>query len=702
MSESITATWNDRAASALALYRDTLLREVALKLVRPRTQYSAAELRERMVAALDDPVGIDRTLKLVSPIARQLLKLIDLSRHMRWPVSALADLLPILGHTDGIGPVMELLDGGLLFPELVAELPIESLSDWLRQVTFDPINVFTVPSVAARCRAEPLDLQQPAGEKTKLTPIVADGLEWLLRSAVTWQLVRQSPLRRTQNGGLFKRDQDRLRGVALLATAPPDAPMPPTDPALLAAELARGIGMIREEFDEWLLGALPAAWRSDAGAANAQLWSSLSAIRTWDPIRGYDPDLLSRKWMLTLGIALTAALFETPTNQWLEVTALAEWLCRRQPDAAKAITDMPAWCGGFLLGVLHSMQMVEAAKTDAGWSVRLSTFGRELLSGDDLTPAAPAIQQTLLVQPNLEIIVYRQGLTPGLIAQLSRFAEWKGVGLACTLVLTPESVYRGLESGMSLSEIQLTLERHSTRPLSDSVVETLRSWSSKRERVQVFPAAVLLEFRNPADLEAALKEGLVDQKITDRIGVVPGESSLNYSRFRLVGSRDYLSPEERCIETEADGLTLLVSDGKADLLLAAELRRFADAIESSIDERSRYRLSVNTFQRGKDGGIDLRWLEDWFQRRTGFGIPATAKLLFQGKNAGTLNVRPAMLLRAPTPEVADGLERWPATKGLLIERLGPTVFEVNEQTIDELRQLLSGAGLDCAINNPGD
>ena len=48
--------WLDRAKSALDLYRDALLRQVALKLIRPRAQYSSDELRERMVAALDDPV----------------------------------------------------------------------------------------------------------------------------------------------------------------------------------------------------------------------------------------------------------------------------------------------------------------------------------------------------------------------------------------------------------------------------------------------------------------------------------------------------------------------------------------------------------------------------------------------------------------------------------------------------------------------
>jgi Helicase conserved C-terminal domain len=695
VADNSSIEWLDRAKAAFDLYRDALLRQVASKLIRPRTQYTADELRERMVAALDDPVGIDRTLKLVSPAGRQLLRLIDMSRQVRWPVGALVDLLPILGHTAGLAPVRELLEAGLLFPELTAELPVESIEKWLQQIEFDPINVITVPTVSARCRTEPLDLQLPAGEKAKLTPIEADGLEWLLRMAVVWQIVRIAPLRQTQNGGLFKRDQDRLRGVSLLATAPPDASVPPDDPALLAAELARGLGLIRGDHDEWLVGDLPASWSNGIGTALSEIWSALNGVRAWDPLRGYDPELLSRKWMPTLGIALAAALLETPPAQWLSSNELAAWLASRQPDAAREVPDLPRWCSGFLFGLLHSLHIIESATADGGWRLRLTSFGRDLLGGNGTPSPTPPIQQTLLVQPNLEVIVYRQGLTPALIAHLSRIAEWKGLGLACTLTLTPESIYRGLESGLSLSEIQRTLERHSTRPLSDSVIETLRSWASKRERVQVYPSAVLLEFRVPADLETALKEGLVEQKLTDRIGVVPSESSLDYSRFRLVGSRDYLSPEERCVEAEVDGLTMLVSDGKADLLLAAELRRFSDPIELGIDERSRHRLSVSSLQRAKDNGIDLRWLEDWFLRRSGFGIPATAKLLFQGKAAGTMAVQPIAVLRVPTQEAADGLERWTAVSGILVERLGPTTFAVREDTVDDLRRLLADAGLDC-------
>ncbi len=104
MSTTETATehtsWAARADNTLKCYREELLRKVAAKLIRPRAMWTADELRERMTAALDDPVTMDRALRNASPAARQLLRLIDLSQQPVWRLQSLADLLAALGHAD--------------------------------------------------------------------------------------------------------------------------------------------------------------------------------------------------------------------------------------------------------------------------------------------------------------------------------------------------------------------------------------------------------------------------------------------------------------------------------------------------------------------------------------------------------------------------------------------------------------------------
>src|SRR5262249_31591584 len=158
----------------------------------------------------------------------------------------------------------------------------------------------------------------------------------------------------------------------------------------------------------------------------------------------------------------------------------------------------------------------------------------------------------------LEVLVYRQGLTPELIVKLTRVATWKTLGSACTLQLEPGSVYRALELGESQPSIVQTLERHSMKPMPPAVLEALRTWSDKRDRLTVYPSAVLLEFSTPADLNGALARGLPAVRLTERLAVVPSENQIDYKQFRLTGTRDYLLPPEPCVDVEADGVTLSI------------------------------------------------------------------------------------------------------------------------------------------------
>jgi hypothetical protein len=462
---------------------------------------------------------------------------------------------------------------------------------------------------------------------------------------------------------------------------------------MLAVELARRLDVLHLDRDELSAAPVPDRWLTSSSRPLEALWPAVWNIRDWDPVEGLANEIGSTRWMPALGLALVAALQSAPASHWLTIDDLAEWVANRHPDFGKAKQRLPEWVAALMLGLLHSLQAVEVAKVSNAWRIRLAPAVREWLTIGKTERASAAVMQTLLVQPNLEMIVYRQGLTPALIGQLTRFAEWKQLGLACTLALTAESVYRGLESGLSLADIIRTLERHSTRPLPDSVLETLRSWSTKRERVQVYSSAILLEFRTPEELQSALKQGLIEQALTERIGLVTSESQIDYSRFRLVGTRDYLASEERCVEVDDDGLTLIVQDGKADLLLSAEVRRFANAIEPLSDDRSQYQMSIESLQKARKSGIELKWLDDWFFRRTGFAIPASAKLLFLGADVGQLSLNQVTILRLPTSDAADGIEQWPTVQPYLIERLGPTTFAVESSKLEDLTKLLHSAGL---------
>src|SRR5439155_24751814 len=130
-------------------------------------------------------------------------------------------------------------------------------------------------------------------------------------------------------------------------------------------------------------------------------------------------------------------LANLPEGAWVRVEAIEGWLRLNHPywanESLRPSQQRP-WCEVFLLGVAYHLRLVQAGRGPEGEAlVRLTDIGRWLL-GLGEAPALPTgYARTLLVQPNLEVLAYRQGLTSAPIARLTRFASWKNLGPACPL-----------------------------------------------------------------------------------------------------------------------------------------------------------------------------------------------------------------------------------------------------------------------------
>jgi hypothetical protein len=334
-------------------------------------------------------------------------------------------------------------------------------------------------------------------------------------------------------------------------------------------------------------------------------------------------------------------------------------------------------------------------KAGAGWVVRLSPLGRWLLGLGEAPPPAPAFKQTLLVQPNLEVVAYRQGLTPGLIARLARCAAWKSLGAACTLQLDPDSIYRALESGLSFEDILQVLEQHGTRATPAPVIESLRTWANKHDRISIYASAAVLEFNTPEDLQEALARGLPGVRLSDRLVAVPQEESIDYRHFRLTGTRDYGLPPEKCVEVEPDGVTLSVDLARSDLLLETELPRFAEPLDTApANGRRCYRLTPASLATARAGGLTAASLDAWFVQRTGSVLPPAGRLLLTGGQLPPPDLQRHLILRVAEEGIADGLMQWPATRELIEERLGPTALVVAEANAEVLRAQLRALGIE--------
>ena len=662
---------------------------------------------------------------------RTALGLMALTGSESWPASGLALAVSALGIEPG--PAIEALIGAAW---IAYKVPFDAppLDEFDRLAGRDDVELLAHPtalSVARTVRPEG-DGPPRVGEVRMIRE--ADGLEPIVRMAALWQRVAEAPLRQTQQGTLYKRDRDRLEDDPVLAGPIADALEPLPDMVPLWIALATGLGLIAPEpGTDRIVAAADDYWGENAVHLPQMIAARWLGLRTWHEQVGIQEPGGAMSPVLALPFARPAALLWLATMgeaDWVAVDDLAAHLLALRPgwdrltlrtdgptagrpvrerardrDGARPIADRPGESAlrAILLGPAYQLGLVRAAEEVPGGRVvvQLTPMGRYAMALGPPPPPRPTFEHFLFVQPNFEMIAYRQGLTPSLIGQFSRFARWAQAGAALGLGLTPESVYRGLEGGLTPDQMLARLGRHSARPLPPGIAEALRTWSGRRERLAYYASTTLVEFATPETLAAALAlwPGEPPIQVSDRLLLVEDERSIPFQRFRLAGSRDYRRPPEPCLEVESDGVTLALDLGRSDLMVDAELARFADELPSeatpSGGPRRRFRVSGGSLGRAVEQGITPSTLDQWFRQRTGTDLPPALRLMLvvAGGRVGPLRASRPILLTAPTPDLIDGLIQHPNTRDYFEERLGPTAVVVPRELLPSLRRALAELGL---------
>jgi hypothetical protein len=363
-----------------------------------------------------------------------------------------------------------------------------------------------------------------------------------------------------------------------------------------------------------------------------------------------------------------------------------------------------------LLGMGYQLGLVREAEEAVSRRrlVQLTPLGHYVLGLGPPPPPRETFEQFLFVQPNFEIIAYRQGLNPWLVGLFSRFLDWDQLGAAIQMKLTAESFYRGLEGGLGPEQILGRLERHGGRALPSGVAEAIKTWSGRRERLTFHTSATLVEFASPQDLSDALEEWPSDSgmsppvALTPRILLVADESQIPLRRFRMAGSRDYRRPPETCVEVGPDGVTLDVDLGRSDLFVEAELARLANEVPEARwpaapgkPPRRRFRVTADSIARSLAEGMTAAQVDRWFEQRSGSPTPAAVRLLLHAATSPRAGFRAArrVVLRVPSPDLLDGLLQHPSTAGLIGERLGPDSAVIPEGHVEGLRAAIGRLGL---------
>ncbi|WP_406700981.1 helicase-associated domain-containing protein [Singulisphaera sp. Ch08] len=732
---------------ALERYEGLRLFEIhrALGLADPGTKPRA--LAGIITERLAEPRFAERILAPLELGPRLATSLFMLTETTSWSFNGLFHALMCLG-IEPTPTVHRLLELGLLAIELAEGNFTNDLARLIERGQVGGARFLAHPSVLGASRTVLPERSLPPHTGTVSRIRETDGLEAILRLAAVWQRVAEGPLRRTQHGTLYKRDRDRLEDDPVLAGPIADALEPLPDMAAFWLALSRAVSLlVDEENSDRVVAAPPGFWAENAIHLPQMIATRWLALRTWHEQGGMQQEGST--------VELALPFLRPVVLLWLATLAEDEWVALDDFDAqlrellpdwdragfleepaanpaarAKALRAAksarparesrnegtgpePAVLESLLLGAAYQLGLVRAAVdgSDGRAIVQLSALGRYILAIGPPPPPRPTFEHFLYVQPNFEIIAYRQGLTPSLIGQFSRFALWSQVGAALELKLTPESVYRGLEGGLNPPEMLDRLARHSQRALPAGVSEAVRTWAGRRDRITYYGSATLVEFATREDLEKAMAQwpesvGAAPIAISDRLLLVEDDSSIPFQRLRLAGARDYRRSPEACLEVEADGVTLSLDLSRSDLLVDAELVRFADelpldpATGTPGNPRRRFVISPASIARGTANGMTSSTLSHWFARRTDADIPPAVRLLLLANQSRVpaLNTSRPLVLHAPSADLIDGLVQHPSTRSHLGERLGPTSVVVPDEELEAFRIALDQLGL--AIADP--
>lgn len=741
----------------LIAYQRALERYEGIRLVEIHQALGLADLGTRpralpgiITERLAEPRFAERILAPLELGPRLAACLFMLTETTSWSFNGLFHALTCLG-LEPTPTVHRLLEFGLVVIELAEGNNITNdLARLIERGEVGGARFLAHPSVLSASRTVLPESKLPPHPGTVSRIRETDGLEAILRLAAVWQRVDAGPLRRTQHGTLYKRDRDRLEDDPVLAGPIADALEPLPDMAAFWLALSRGVSLlIDEENSDRVVAAPPGFWAENAIHLPQMVATRWLALRTWHEQGGMQQDGST--------VELALPFLRPVILLWLATLAEDEWVALddfdsrlrellpnwdrpgfieepTSPPAARAKGARaakparpsregrqegrgsdPAVLESLLLGAGYQLGLIRAAvdALDGRAIVQLSPLGRYILALGPPPPPRPSFEHFLYVQPNFEIIAYRQGLSPSLIGQFSRFALWSQVGAALELKLTPESVYRGLEGGLTPAQMLDRLARHSQRALPAGVAEAVRTWAGRRDRITYYASATLVEFATKEDLEKALAQwpepkpnGVGPIAISDRLLLVEDDSSIPFQRLRLAGARDYRRAPEACLEVEGDGVTLSLDLSRSDLLVDAELVRFSDelpldsATGTPGNPRRRFVISPASIARGTANGMTSSTLSHWFHRRTDADTPPAVRLLLLAnqERVPALNTSRPLVLHAPSADLIDGLLQHPTTRSHLGERLGPTSVVVPDEELEAFRLALGRLGL--AIADP--
>lgn len=540
----------------------------------------------------------------------------------------------------------------------------------------------------------------------------------VLRSMGTWPTVKgDSPSKATRA---------RMRKEVGLRDAEKD-PLSPPDPESLYYELLHSMGLIKfgsqlpwihEEALERRLQQPPAAqaWHWVRAWLHMPLWQDGIGVvperdNPYNPVRIEPSKLFHARELLVWALCGVAH----SSNRWLDLELFLRDLRRATQEAsfdfywsrfawdpefemARKKQQYPAgadrmlafwldceavWAANAIMVTLVTLGLVERGQTADKKTrpcFRLTELGCVVFGAPEVEAALkPGDTRFLTVQPNLEVVAYLESADARQICTLSRFASGtaRASGPVQTFVLRRESLYRALESGMTLDEVRAFLIRHGKTELSANIERMLSEWAGRRESLALRMKVALA--LGPA--ETRTRGRALNSNVFLLPSIAMKTAAKEFAGWTILDHED--KPERTWTTDELGSLTTNSGHSISQLRLA----RIADRAAAG------WQITRQSVGRARTSGMTADQILRWLGGHLTAEVPALLEVAVRNwTGQQSVKLSQVQLLRIMQPQAKEALLRSETFRPFWRGHIPPDWFLVRDEHLSEVRGLLERLG----------
>ena len=356
----------------------------------------------------------------------------------------------------------------------------------------------------------------------------------------------------------------------------------------------------------------------------------------------------------------------------------AGWLNQEVPWLSDALTTWVYFLGLVELGM----------EEDRLLGLRLTPLGREVLHPEltaprgETAPRATSAPSAWVVQPNFDVIVYLDHVSPVQLAFIERFANREQAQThTAHYQLTRASVYRGLESGATLTDLLDGLQNGAHAELPQNVLVELREWATLREQISLFRRTRVVEFPDEPALQAALREGWTGAVIGDRFLRVSGAAG---GLMRV----DYAAALPPCLTVSETG-DIQLKRGYHDLWIRAQLDQWAEPRAGG------WQLTAASVKAAVRRGRRITDFLNLLAARLLWPLPPFLRVALRAWAGETLpaELGTVLVLRCKDDEIFQAIATSVQLQSFLKGKLAPNMLLVDAREFERVKAVLEWAGL---------